>query len=62
MWKNYGIYSTQTPFKIIDDMVPRWEDGALLKSTKHIVDNITVEDKDLNGVHLGISFELKKMK
>jgi len=62
MWENYGIYPTQSYFKIMDDMIPRWIDGALIKTNKHLIGKISVEDKDVNSPHLGISFELKKMK
>ena len=62
MWENKDIYPIQTSLKLMDDMIPRWEDGALVKTNKHHIKNIIVEDKDINSIHLGISFELEKMK
>ena len=62
MWENYGIYPTKATNKLIDDMIPRWVDGALIKTDKHNIKNVMVDDKDINSIHLGISFELEKMK
>ena len=62
MWQNNDIYPLRTTNKLMDDMVPRWEDGAFVKTNKHNIKNVMVEDMDINSIHLGISFELEKMK
>ena len=62
MWQNNDTYPIKTTNKLKDDMIPRWEDGALVKTDKHQIKNIMVEDMDINSIHLGISFELEKMK
>lgn len=57
---NKGIFSHTSVFKKTSNQVPKWLDGAFIKSDRYQVRNISLKREDDFTDHLGISFLLKK--
>ena len=59
--KNKGIISKTSTSKEHEDQIPKWLDGAFIKSNRYKVKNICLKEEDLFTDHLGLSFSLKKI-
>lgn len=55
-----GIFSNTNKYKVYDNMIPKWLDGALIRCNNIIINNVQVEDIDDNTDHLGLSFKIIK--